>query len=238
MKHRLQLSPAFAGATACALLWFALWLIPFRPVPLRTMLSPTRPAATFCPAGAETIRELRSPTLFALPSEEGFSGTFPESHINLFVPTAGHDVGDPLPESRINPADSQYTYLPRAPFARPEPDQISLREALPRLKTDLPSPGACLSSAIPQPDRIALFLSPELQTRTNSPLQLKVSGELPTSVRIHLSICPDGIVDQAIFETPVENETLAGAIRQLRFKPASSRTDGWLELRFTPGEDS
>ncbi len=238
MKHRLQLSPAFAAATVCALLWFALWLIPFRPIPLRAILSPTRPAAALCPPDAETTRELRSPTLFALPSEEGFSGTFPTSRINLFVPTTGHAVSNPLPEPRINPADSQYTYLPRAPVTRPEPDQISLREALPRLKTDLPAPGARASSALPQPDRIALFLSPELQTRTDSPLQLTVSGELPSSVRIHLSIRPDGTVDQSIFETPVENETLAGAIRQLRFKPASSRTDGWLELRFTPKEDS
>ena len=109
---------------------------------------------------------------------------------------------------------------------------------MPQLKRDLPAPGARPTAIIQQPDRIALFLSPELQARADEPPQLTVSGILPASVRIHLGIRPDGTVDQVLFETPVENEALAGAVRQLRFKPAAVRTDSWLDLRFTPGGES
>lgn len=232
MKFRLQLSPAFAGATACALLWFAVWLIPFRPAARGKMTPPVRPAVCLWPGGAETIREIRSPSRFALPSEQGFSGTFPAARINLLVPSAGTEM-----KSRINPPDNpaqDNSYLPRDPIARTQPDPISLLEKIPRLTTDLPMPTVLPASIIPQPPRIALFLSPELQTRSDEPPQLTVPGDLPTSVRIHLGIRPDGTVDQALFETPVQNDALAGAIRRLRFKPDAGRTEGWLELRFTP----
>ena len=240
MKFRLQFNPVFRAATVCALLWFAVWLIPFRPTPRREILPPLRPVVRFWPAGAETIREIRSPSLFALPSEQGFSGNFPEARINLLVPSAGDRIGSAI-KSRIKspdrPAQNEF-YLLRDPISRTQPDPISLLETIPRLTTDLPLPNVRPASIIPQPARIALFLSPELQARSEKPPQLTVPGELPASVRIHLSIRPDGTVDQALFEDPVQNDALAGAIRQLRFKPAAVRTEGWLELRFTSEGDA
>ncbi|MBC8206520.1 MAG: hypothetical protein ISR85_04860 [Kiritimatiellales bacterium] len=240
MKLRLQLTPALVAATVCALLWFAAWLIPFRPTPQREIIPLIRPAVCFWPGGAETIREIRSPSLFALPSEQGFSGNFPESRINLLVPSAGDIPGIAI-KSRITPPEhpaQNESYLMRNPVVRTQPDTVSLLETIPRLTTDLPFPNVRPASIIPQPDRIALFLSPELRARSDAPPQLAVPGELPASVRIHLSIRPDGTVDQALFETPVQNDALAGAIRQLRFEPATVRTEGWLELRFTPGGDT
>ena len=240
MKLRLQFNPVFGAATVCALLWFAVWLVPFQPTHQREIIPPIRPVVRFWPAGAEAIREIRSPSLFALPSEQGFSGNFPESRINLLVPTAGDTPGTAM-NSRISPTDpsaQNESYLPRNPVAQTQPDPISLLETIPSLTTDLPLPNVRPASIIPQPDRISLFLSPELQARSDKAPQLTIPGELPASVRIHLSIRPDGTVDQALFESPVQNDALAGAIRQLCFKPAAVRTEGWLELRFTPKENS
>jgi len=242
VKHRLQFNPTMGIALVCALLWFALWLVPFHPAPLHENRPPARPSTAFRPDGVKTFRRLRSPALFALPSEQGFSGDFPKDRINLFVPANGtNNVDNTLPETRISSStqpDNQPFYLPRSPVERAEPDQISLQEPMPQPKMDLPAPGAHPTAIILQPDRIALFLSPELLARVDAPPQLTVPGILPTSVRIHLGIRPDGTVDQVLFETPVENEALAGTVRQLRFKPAAVRTDSWLDLRFTPEGDS
>lgn len=240
MNNRLQFNPAFTGALVCALLWFALWLMPFHPAPLPKFRPPVHPPATFRPAAANAFRELRSPALFALPSEYGFSGNFPEDQIRLIVPSLQASESKMLTDSHSDsPENPEHppVYLPRRPIERHAPDQLTLREAVPPLKRDLPVPGIYPAIPVAQPQKIALFLSPELQTRADEPLQLTVPGTLPASVRIYLSIRPDGTVDQAIFEKPVENQALAGAIRRLRFKPAAGRTDGWLDLRFTPEEN-
>jgi len=224
VKQRLQLSPALTAAILCALLWFAFWLIAFHPRPIRKITATVYPAAIFLPAGAEDIREIRSPTLFALPSEQGFSGTFPESHVNLKL--------------SLDQPDQPKFYLPREPADRTPPTQISLLETVPPLQSQLPAPGATHTGSAPRPERIALFFSPSLQVRMPDPVELDLSGTLPPSVRIHLTIRPNGTVEQALFETPVENSTLAGAVRKLRFAPAAEQTSGWLDIRFTAGGDS
>lgn len=233
MKSRLQITSAFAGPLVCALLWFALWLVPFHPTPMRDI----RPAlcfpVTFQPNAAESLRDLRSPSLFALPSAHGFSGIFPEPHNALITPSTVTDGNN-----KPNRIESQNLYLPRKPKDRKTPDQVSLQEAVPPMKRELPIPAPPPRSPVPQSKGISLFLSPELQARTDNPPQLRVPGTLPDSVRIHLGIRPDGTVDQVLFETPVENRALAGALRRLHFKPAAERTDGWLDLRFIPGEES
>ena len=236
MKNRLQFSPAMGLALLCALLWFALWLIPFRPAPPQaTGTTAPRPAAIL-PGAAGRMPEIRSPALFALPSKKGFSGAFPDAHIDLLTSSAGTDTNRLLPESVLSGQPGNLPrYLPRQPIVRQIPDQMALQEAIPELKENLPVPGTRLTFSAPQPQRIALFPSPKLKNRADEPLRLELPGALPPSVRIHLGIRPDGTVDQVLFDTPVENEALAGAIRKLRFKPAAGRTDSWLDLRFTPG---
>ena len=233
MKHRLQLNPALVAAFVCALLWFALWLIPFRPVPPQTTHPSARPPIAVLPAGTESTSELQSPALFALPSKRGFSGEFPESHMNLLIPSSGTDTNIPLPESGIRPSgepEELSRYLTRSPAERTSPDQISLQEAMPELKADLPVPGARPLTPVPQPERIALFLSPEIQNRADEPPQLNVSGSLPPFVRIHLGIRPDGTVDQVLFDTPVENEALA-ALRSARRRDAIRTPPSVVDMR-------
>ncbi|HKL22500.1 MAG TPA: hypothetical protein VJ904_11890 [Tichowtungia sp.] len=239
MKPSPQLTPAFAAAVFCALLWFALWLIPFRPATPQTARTAVPRPAGILPGAADRTPEVRSPVLFALPAEKGFSGTFPQAHINGLISPGETNTIRPLPDPGLteHPA-GRPRYLPRTPVERKVPDQVALQEAIPEIKQDLPAPGTRSTFSVPQPERIALFLSPELQKRTDKPLTLDLPGTLPPSVRIHLGIRPDGTVDQVLFDQPVENKALAGAIRKLRFTPAAGRTDSWLDLRFTPGGSS
>jgi hypothetical protein len=154
------------------------------------------------------------------------------------MPSAESDPSSPLSELNADSLElpgNQGDYLARMPAEQEVPDQISLQEAMPQLKEDLPVPGARPAAVIPQPKRIALFFSPELQARIDAPPQLNLSGALPSSVRIDLGVRPDGTVDQVLFDAPVKNTALAGAIRQWRFAPAPTRTDNRLDLRFTPG---
>lgn len=227
MKTRLKISPALGAALLCAILWFAFWLTAFTIQPLIKTIPQRHPTATYLPAGAENTRELLAPTLFALPSAQGFSGVFPETRVHM-------DLSLNQPEQAPQPE----FYLQYEPTPRTEPDQVSLIETAPIPRAALPAPGTDPIQTAPRPGRIALFLSPELQPRTTEPMHLSISGELPSSVRVSLSVQPDGTVDQAFFETPIENAALAGAIRKLQFKPSATRTDGWLEIRFTPGGDS
>lgn len=237
MKRPSHLNPAFAAAIFCALLWFALWLIPFSPEPRQTVRASVRPPAAFLPGAADSMPNLRSPALFALPSEKGFSGTFPESRVNRLIPSGETAAANPFPETPDGPSEEP-RYLSRKPAERASPDETALQEAMPEIKADLPVPGSRPTAPVPQPEGITLFLSPELQKRTEQMPQLTVPGTLPPSVRIYLGIRPDGTVDQVLFDTPVENKALAGAVRKLRFKPAAGRTDSWLDLRFTPGGTS
>jgi len=237
VKHTLQLSTAMGIATIFALLWFALWLVPFRPAPPPGAPAPAARPAAFLNTEIQDQQGLKSPALFALPSKKGFSGGFPEAGINLLMPSGEAGAGSLLPESSLREPEPP-RYVARKPAERESPDQVSLQEAIPELKMELPAPATRPMSSVLQPKKIALFLSPELQTRTDEPLELKLSGTLPPSVRVYLGIRPDGTVDQVLFGTPVENSALAGAIRKLRFKPAARRTDSWLDLRFTPGGTS
>lgn len=220
-------SKALGAALLCAILWFTFWLTAFTIQPVIKTIPQRHPPATYLSASAEYPRELLAPTLFALPSAQGFSGVFPESRVYM-------DLSLNQPKQINHPE----FYLPYEPTQRTEPDQVSLIEPAPIPRSALPAPGTTPIKTAPRPGRIALFFSPELQPRTNESMQLSIPGELPSSIRVSLSVQPEGTVDQAFFETPVENTALAGAIRKLQFKPSATRTVGWLEIRFTPGGDS
>ncbi|MBI9019988.1 MAG: hypothetical protein JEZ10_01865 [Verrucomicrobia bacterium] len=221
MKSRLQFTPALTVALVCALAWFALWLTAFRPMPERPAKSKPRPAAAFCPSADRTLHALQAPTLFALPSEEGFSGIFPERRVNV-------NLSLELPRQ-------PETYLSRQPGAAPAPDQTQLIERIPLPQNKLPAPGAGRTTVLRQPEPIALFFSPELQPRATEIKSLSGVETLSVaSVRIRLTVRPDGNVAHAFFEDPMENAALLSAIRRLRFNPAPEESTGWLDIRFSP----
>ena len=220
MKTRLQFTPALTAAILCALAWFALWLTAFRPIPEPAVETPRRTAAAVCPA---TDDPLRAPSLFALPAKEGFSGTFPEKQVYVEI-----DLERPRqPE----------TYLSRQPTASAAPDQTELIESIPLPHSDLPLPEGTRTKVIRRPGPIALFFSPELQPRAQTTSLAGVEPLPVASVRIHLTVRPDGTVAHAFFETPMEQPALLSAVRKLRFRPASVQTDGWLDIRFTPPKE-
>ena len=225
MKNRFHFNPILALAVACTLLWFGFWIVAFEPAPAPTeKVTATRPTASFWPKGAEPIRALHSPTLFAFPSEQGFSGTFPENNVNLKLSFERPKQPDLYLETNL---------IPRAQPTHPlVNDKITLPQPA------LPIPTTTQPLSIPQPKGITLFLSPELQARSTDTLELDLSGELPDTIRVELQILPDGTVGQAFFDEPVQNKALLGAIRRLHFAPALDTTTGWLEIRFSERKDS
>ena len=224
MKTRIQFTPALIIAIVCSLAWFALWLSAFRPVPEPSVSPEPRLVATVFPATDKTLNPFRAPTLFALPSEQGFSGTFPEERINVHLSL----------ERPLQPE----TYLPRQPVDTPSPNPTQLTESIPLPESELPMPGATRTTVIRQPEKISLFFSPELASRAT---EIKIPAEINTlpdsSIRIRLSVRPDGGIAHAFFENPTEQPSLLRAIRNLRFTPTSEKTEGWLDIRFTPDRE-
>ncbi len=220
MKIRIQFTPVFTVAILCAAGWFVFWLTAFRPVTLRPVNAAVRPEVTRLVADDETLRKLKTPTLFALPSGEGFSGNFLENRVDLHL-------------SHEKPA-SPVRYLPHENASSSGVDQTLLvtEKALPQSK--LPAPGVIPHTAA-RPDRGAqLFPSPELKPRAGGSLHFDLAASgLPETVRVNLTVHPDGTVGQTFFETPVTNASVLSAVRQLRFKPAAEQTEGWIDIRFT-----
>jgi len=224
VKTRIQFTPALIMAIVCSLAWFALWLSAFHPVPEPSFPATPHLAATIFPATDETLSPFRAPTLFALPSEQGFSGTFPEDRVNVRL--------------SLERPHQPKTYLPRQPTDTPAPNPTQLTENIPLPESELPAPGATRTTVIRQPERIAFFFSPELASRATDIETPDVITALPgSSIRIRLSVRPDGNVAHAFCETPIEQPTLLRAIRNLRFTPSSEKTEGWLDIRFTPDRE-
>ena len=221
MKSRIQLTPALIFAIACSVAWFAFWLLAFRPIPEPAPQPKIRPAVAICPVTDPTLNTLQAPTLFALPSEQGFSGTFPADRVNV--------------DLSLERPHQPETYLSHQPAATPAPDQTQLIESIPRSESELPAPGGNRTTVIRNPEKIAFFFSPELAPRATgieTPAEIEILPD--ASVRIHLTVRPDGTVALAFFESPMEQPALLSAIRKLRFTPAPKETSGWLNIRFTP----
>jgi len=207
-------------AALCAIAWFALWLLAFHPVSGPAFCSPTRPAVAISPSPGAMLRSVQSPTLFAFPSKQGFSGTFPENRVSTH----------PMIE-RSRPPE---TYLSRRLVPAPAPDQTKLIEQVSLPQSELPAPGATQTEVVRRPGRMTLFCSPELLPRANG---IELPGDLEilssTSIRIHLTVRPDGRVAHAFFESPARQPALLNAVRKLRFSPAAEKTEGRLDIRFT-----
>ena len=211
------------AAAVCALAWFAFWLSAFRLSPEPAPEPTFRPGVAVCPATDPTLNTLQAPTLFALPSEQGFSGTFPANQVNVRL-------------SLEQPSQSE-TYLSRQPISTPTPDQNQLFENIPRFESELPAPGGTRTTVIRNPEKVAFFFSPELApraTETKPPIEIESLSE--GSVRIRLTVRSDGTVAHAFFETPTKQPALLSAVRKLRFAPTPKETSGWLNIRFTPAK--
>lgn len=219
MKIRIQFTPELTVALLCAAGWFALWLLTFRSVSPAPAAAEARPEFTRLVADDETLRKLKSPTLFALPSDEGFSGRFIEKRVDLRL--------------TLEKPDSAIRYLPPESDAAARIDNTLLipETALPQ--NGLPAPGAAPALPARPAAGIQLFLSPELEPRAGKMLQLNaVPSGRPETVRVHLTVQPDGTIGHAFFEIPVTNAALLSAVRQLRFKPAAQQTGGWVDICF------
>lgn len=211
---------AYWLASVCALAWFALWLTAFRPAPT-SLFQPESPPRLILHPDINGSFALQNPTRFARPSQEGFSGTFPPERIPLRLA-----LRQPHPPE---------TYLSRPSAIAPAQNQPESIEAIPLPQSELPAPGAARTTLVRHPGRIELFFSPELQSRADCAEPFKEIEALSlVTLRIHLTVRPDGTVAHALFETPAEPPALLSAIRKIRFSPSPETTVGWLDIRFTP----
>ncbi len=222
MKTRIQFTPLFTGVLLGTAGWFLFWLFAFRPVPVRTFAAAVFPMVTRITVEDQTLHKLKDPTLFALPSDEGFSGRFIGNRVDLYL--------------SLEKSASPTRYLPQTTAAAPVVDRVLLSGENELPQNPLPIPGATQRPATQPAAGIQLFPSPELKSRSDA-LQLHViQAGLPETVRVNLSIRADGSVEYALFETPVTNAALLSAVRQLRFKPAAEQAEGWIDIRFTQEE--
>jgi len=205
----------------CSLLWFVFWLTAFHPMEQPAALSPSRPAISLDPKTDEPLRTLQNPTFFALPSKEGFSGIFPENHVNISL--------------TLERPKHPKMVLARQPGTAPVPDQTQLIKSVPLPSSQLSVPHQYRTIPMRQPDRIALFFSPNLPPCINSTESLQEIKPLsPSSTHIDLTVRPNGTVAHAFFETPTDQPALRSRVYQLRFSPVPKEIHGWLDIRFTP----
>jgi hypothetical protein len=221
VKFRIQFTPALAGALICTLSWYALWIAVFRPATEQKTRSAVQPEAALQPADARDIPPFSAPTLFALPSRHGFSGSFPPARVNLALQFE-------------SPEQPSYALAP-GNIREGDPNPAPLFGTVTRPRTQEHLPGAFNMEPVPQTGRVEFFFSPELRRRMAHPPVINPDGELPETVQIRLRVRPDGSVAYAFFDNPVTNPQLIAAIRKLRFIPATEHTTGRLELRCKGG---
>ncbi len=219
MKIHVQFTPLLTAALLCAAGWFALWLFAFRPALPRTAIPAPHPEVTRLVTDDETLRKLKTPTLFALPSDAGFSGKFLEPE---------------QPDLSLEKTNSPARYLSAEKTASPGVDRSLLTTEAPFPKSELPAPGSLLRPAVRPVAGTQLVLSPALTVRANESLRLDIAAtNRPETVRVNLAVRADGTIEYAFFETPATNVALLRAVRQLQFNPAKEKTEGWIDIRFT-----
>jgi len=218
VKIHIHLTPVLTVSLLYAGGWFAFWMFAFRPAPGPSTVPVARPEFIRLVADSETLRKLKAPTLFALPSDEGFSGRFLETRVDIHL-------------SLEKPA-SPVRYLPHEDIPASGINQTLLTAETTLPQSALPIPGTIPSEPVRPADGPQLFLSPELTLRAGNTPQLNIaSAGLPETIRVNLSVRPDGTVGHALFEMPVTNAALLSAVRQLHFKPAAEPTESWIDIR-------
>lgn len=219
MKKRLQLTLPLVLAVLFAVLWFSFWLTSFRPARAIYVPETQTTRVVLWDKSSEALIELQSQSLFADPSDKGFSGTFPKNKIQTPLKLSSPSLPD--------------FYLSRKASSSPTKPLQDLGEIeLPTEKLNIPN-AAPRDKPISK-EGITLFFSNNLKERILAPMDLDILGDIPDSLRASISVNPKGTVSKLFFASPVENPALAGALRQLRFRPAPRATNGWLELRNIP----
>jgi len=223
VKTDIQFTQEYAVAFFIVTGWSLFWLFAFQPAAALQSPSVNHPEVVRLIADDDTLKKLAAPTLFALPSIEGFSGRFVEDRVIA-------------PKTVVKPANP-IRYLPRAPLTSSRIDTKLLAAETLLPVQDLPLPDST-SRNPPLPERLSqIFPSPEVQARVGVfPEWLDLPGELPETLRVYVQIRPDGTVEHAFCDTPVTNAALLQAIRALAFKPSMNHSDGWIDLRFKQGE--
>ena len=170
-------------------------------------------------ANDEALRKLKTPTLFALPSDAGFSGRFVENQVNLRL-----TLEKPAASTR---------YLQKENSTAPDVNRTLLTAETILPRGALPAPGTASRPAIRPAAGAQLFLSPELKLRAGNTLQLNIAASgSPETVRVNLVVRADGTVESAFFDAPVTNGALLSAVRQLQFNLSKEKTEGWIDIRF------
>jgi hypothetical protein len=192
-------------------------------MPVRPVLA-SPPPARLQPIDISQVPPYSAPTLFALPSEQGFSEHFPADRINLDL-------------SFAPPKQPQF-FLEPGRIREGDPNPESLSPAIKPIRAGLRLPGiAAKTTTIPQTGLI-LSVSPELLQRATQ-LTLPVrTDKLPAYARAHIRVEPNGMVSRCFFDTTPKNTALPAAVRALRFAPAPQATEGWIEIRYTPEENN
>lgn len=222
MKKNIQFTPELTAALLCAAGFFAIWLFGFSLLPQAGYCRPRRAELTRLVADEKTLDKLKAPTLFALPSETGFSGRFIRNRVDRPAAT-----DKPVPAER---------FLAMTPPAVPVLDPEQLSEQAISIPDALPVPGARPQTAPVRETGTQLFFSPELKPRAPARLPDGLA-EIPFQepVRANLSVRADGTVESVFFDTPVTNAALIRAVRHMTFRPAKSPSDGWIDIRFAQG---
>jgi hypothetical protein len=219
VKIRVQFTPVLTAALLCAAGWFALWLFAFRPAPLRPAIPEVHPEVIRLVTDNETLRKLKTPTLFALPADAGFSGRFIENQVNLRL--------------TLEKPAAPVRYLPKENSVAPDVNRALLTAETVLPQGALPAPGTAPRPAIRPATGTQLFLSPELKPRASDLSQFNITASgLPETVRVNLAVRADGTVEYAFFDAPVTNAALLSAVRQLQFNPSKEKTEGWIDIRF------
>lgn len=83
MNPLYQKQTPLIAAILCATAWFAFWMrIPSSERPAAPP-RPVRTPAIRLTTGCRHMRNLLNPVLFALPSDKGFSGIFPDRNVDV-----------------------------------------------------------------------------------------------------------------------------------------------------------
>lgn len=226
MKHSIQFTFAFRTALLLALLWFAFWLVAFQPPPVRPK-RPKRPelivSTALQRASAEEISAAQSPTLFALPSEHGFSGRFPPQRI--------------LRTLHFTPPKKREFWLEHDAVRAGDPNPAPLFQMAPTSQPQTARPIRTATSNN-RAHGLRTHLSPALRARAPQNKLHVATDALPAYTRVRLRVAADGRVSQCFLQQPAPESPLPAAIRRLRFAPAASASDGWMEIRYSPETSS
>lgn len=221
MTTRIQRALIWTAASLAAAGWFALWLTAFEPTPQKPAARPHRAPLHLSTAPRQSDSSLLHPTLFALPSEQGFSRGFPEKEVHFRLEL----------ERPVQPA----IFLDRAPKPVAPIVRSTLMNPARLPQNALPAPGAPPRSTVPPLQQHHLHPSPDLPELADPGGLPELDTEgLPAALSLVLFLRTDGTVERVLLDTPVDRPSaLLRALRSVRFAPPGRPVQGRAELRLS-----